>query len=32
MWEEFERDILLNKNYAVSLLFIENINSSEGNY
>lgn len=32
MWENLEKDILLNKDYAVSLLFIENINSPEANY
>lgn len=32
MWENIEKDILLNTNYTVSLLFIENINSDSGNY
>ena len=32
MWENLEKDILFNKNYSVSLLFIENINSDTGNY
>ena len=32
MWENLEKDILLNNDYAVSLLFIENINSPDGNY
>ena len=32
MWENLEKDILLNKDYAVSLLLIENINSQEANY
>lgn len=31
-WEKFQTDILLNPNYFVSLLFIENINSQSGNY
>lgn len=29
-WERFEQDIFNNDNYTVSLLFIENINSSTG--
>lgn len=29
MWENFEKDILLNKNYSVSLLLIENINADK---
>lgn len=32
VWEKLQQDILLNQNYAVSLLFIENINSPEGDY
>lgn len=32
MWENFQRDILNNKNYNVSLLFIENINTEASNY
>lgn len=31
-WENIEKDILLNKEYSVSLLFIENINTDSGNY
>ena len=31
-WENLEKDILLNKNYSVSLLFIENINLGAGDY
>ncbi|WP_291631399.1 hypothetical protein [Clostridium sp.] len=32
MWENFQRDILNNKNYNVSLLFIENIDTEASNY
>ena len=32
MWENFQKDILLNPNYHVSLLFIENINAQEAGH
>ena len=32
MWENFQRDILNNKSYNVSLLFIENIDTEASNY